>query len=214
MKSEHFLSAKKMELKVQGNPGQGNSFNDVTVDGGSYNPNAKNVYHYYSVSGLSRMGTYFQRLMEEIQKNVTDDIIEDLLFYKTKLDGTKDVEEKLSDGGFQQSKIQEAVRLKEMYAKKALLYDCYPSAQKINLTLFARIKHEFDDTIFPLIKQGQPLAVVMQQIRMKIVIPIMELIEENGAHDEYLNYTEDHIYGMIYYLTGMCHLNWKDYDNL
>ena len=101
-----------------------------------------------------------------------------------------------------------------MYAKIAMQYDCYPSAQKIIHSLFARIKHEFDDNIFPLIEGQQPLNIVMERIREKIVIPIRDMLEANGAHDSVLGFNEDHIYGMIYYLTGMCHLNWKDYDNV
>ena len=135
-------------------------------------------------------------------------------YYQTKLEGTKDVEEKLTDGGFRPSRIAEAKRLKEMYAKIAMQYDCYPSAQKIIHSLFARIKHEFDDNIFPLIEGQQPLNIVMERIREKIVIPIRDMLEANGAHDSVLGFNEDHIYGMIYYLTGMCHLNWKDYDNV
>ena len=100
-----------------------------------------------------------------------------------------------------------------MYAKLAFQYDCYPSAQKIFHSLFARIKHEFDTSIFPLIEQKQPLNTVMEQIRLKIVIPIRDMLETNGAYDKYMGLNEDHIYGMIYYLTGMCHLNWKDYDD-
>ena len=54
----------------------------------------------------------------------------------------------------------------------------------------------------------------MQQVHEKIVVPISDMLNANGAYDTYLNFNEDHIYGMIYYLTGMCHLNWKDYDNV
>lgn len=205
-----------MDLKVTGDPGQGNTYNETRLQGvGSYNPNAREVnhYHYNSASG-SRMDSYFQSLLDEIEQHSTAEIIEELKAYTTKLDGTKDVEEKLTDGGFRPSRIEEAMRLKEMYAKKAMLYSCYPSAQKIILYLFAQIKHEFNTSIFPLIEDGEPLRTVMEQIRTRIVKPIMQSLDANGAHDRYLNFTDDHIYGMIYYLTGMCHLNWKDYDNL
>ena len=141
-------------------------------------------------------------------------MFDSLKYYQTKLDGTKGVEEKLADGGFRPAKIQEAKRLKELYAKIAMRYDCYPSAQKIIYDLFARIKHEFDTSIFPLIEQQQPVTILMQNIRNKIVIPIRDMLESNGSHDTVLGFNEDHIYGMIYYLTGMCHLNWKDYDNI
>lgn len=184
---------------------------------GSVNPNATSVndtYNFYGTALPTRMDAYFQSLLKEIENGITEDVFDALDYYKTKLDGTKDLEEKLTDGGFRPSRIAEAKRLKEMFAKIAMRYDCYPSAQKIIHSLFARIKHEFDDNIFPLIESQQPLNIVMKQIRESIVIPIRDMLEANGAHDTVLGFNEDHIYGMIYYLTGMCHLNWKDYDNV
>lgn len=184
---------------------------------GSVNPNATSVndtYNFYGTALPTRMDAYFQSLLKEIENGITEDVFDALDYYKTKLDGTKDLEEKLTDGGFRPSRIAEAIRLKEMFAKIAMRYDCYPSAQKIIHSLFARIKHEFDDNIFPLIESQQPLNIVMKQIRENIVIPIRDMLEANGAHDTVLGFNEDHIYGMIYYLTGMCHLNWKDYDNV
>lgn len=179
-------------------------------------PNAREATtNIYTTSRPSRLESYFQRLMEEIKKNVvTEEVIDDLIYYNTKLDGTKDVEEKLRDGGFKESRIQEAVRLKEVYAKQAMRYDCYPSAQQIILVLFARIKREFETSIEPMIEDEAPLREVMQAVRSKIVSPIMQTLETDGSLDKYLQFTEDHVYGMIYYLTGMCHLNWKDYDNV
>lgn len=184
---------------------------------GSVNPNATSVNDTYNIHNAvvpSRMDTYFQRLIEEIQQNVKAEIIDELLYYTTEKDGTLGMERKLTDGGFREESILEALKQKEFYAKKSMRYDCYPSAQKIFLLLFARIKNEFNTSIYPLIEAQQPLPVVMSQLRQKIVNPIMDMLDAHGAHDQYLNFTEDHIYGMIYYLTGMCHLNWKDYDNV
>ena len=200
-----------MDVKIEGNPGQGNHFEENII---------RHVDEYYQQPTIykqergTRMGAYFQRLLEEIRGNVKEEVIDDLLYYTTRLDGTKGMEEKLMDGGFRPNKIEEAKRFKELYAKKATRFDCYPAAQQINLNLFSRIKNEFDTNIYPLIENGESLIVVMQQIRERIVLPIMTLIENAGANDTSLQYTEDHIYGMIYYLTGMCHLNWKDYDNV
>ena len=170
-------------------------------------------YNYYGAAP-SRLDAYFQRLIEEIEKNVTAETIDELLYYTTQKDGTLGMERKLLDGGFRQERIMEALRQKEFYAKKSMRFDCYPSAQRIFLLLFARIKNEFNTSIYPLIEAQEPLDVVMSQLRQKIVQPIMDMLDEGGAHDQYLNFTEDHVYGMIYYLTGMCHLNWKEYDNV
>jgi hypothetical protein len=68
--------------------------------------------------------------------------------------------------------------------------------------------------VFPLIKQEAGTDLVMQCIQEKVVGPIMAQLNIDGATDEDLHYNSDHIYGMVYYLTGMCHLNWKDYDNV
>lgn len=162
----------------------------------------------------SRLSATFERLEKEILANTTKEVIDDLLMYTTKLDGTKGLEEKLQDGGFKKSFIQKATLQKEMYAKKATKYECYPAAQEIILSLFARIKNEFDVRIYPMITRGADVSSIMQKVHNQIVSPILQMIEANGAEDQSLYFNMDHIYGMIYYLTGMCHLNWKDYDNI
>ena len=162
----------------------------------------------------SRLYATFERLEQEILNNTTQEVIDELLMYTTKLDGTKGLEEKLQDGGFQKMFIQKAIIQKEMYAKRATKYECYPAAQEIILSLFARIKNEFDVRIYPMIITGVDVPLIMQEVHKQIVSPILQMIETNGANDQSLYFNMDHIYGMIYYLTGMCHLNWKDYDNI
>lgn len=181
---------------------------------GSYNPNATNSTTNIYNGGATRMGAYFRQLHQEIQDRTTRKIIDDLLFYTTKLDGTKGMEEKLHDGGFSDGFIRAALRKKQQYAKKAMQFDCYPSAQEINLLIFADIINAFTVYIEPMIDREDPVDAVMEKIHEKVVAPIMTKINENGAEDQDLRYTTDHIYGMIYYLTGMCHLNWINYDNV
>lgn len=162
----------------------------------------------------SRLFATFERLEQEILNNTRKEVIDELLLYTTKLDGTKGLEEKLQDGGFQKMFIQKAIIQKEMYAKRATKYECYPAAQEIILSLFARIKNEFDVRIYPMIIKGADVPSIMQEVHKQIVSPILQMIETNGENDQSLYFNMDHIYGMIYYLTGMCHLNWKDYDNI
>lgn len=162
----------------------------------------------------SRLSATFERLEQEILNNTRKEVIDELLLYTTKLDGTKGLEEKLQDGGFQKMFIQKAIIQKEMYAKRATKYECYPAAQEIILSLFARIKNEFDVRIYPMIIKGVDVPSIMQEVHKQIVSPILQMIETNGENDQSLYFNMDHIYGMIYYLTGMCHLNWKDYDNI
>lgn len=162
----------------------------------------------------TRMSATFERLKKEICEHTTKEVMDDLMMYKTKLDGTKGLEEKLQDGGFNSASIQNAKWQKEAYAKKATKYECYPAAQDIFLDLFGRIKSDFYVNIYPLILQGYNISEIMKEIHKQIVLPIMNILNEDGENDMYLYLTVDHIYGMLYYLTGMCHLNWKDYDNV
>lgn len=177
--------------------------------------NVKENYGSISIgNNKSRLAATFERLEKEILNNTTKEVIDDLLMYTTKLNGTKGLEEKLQDGGFKKMSIQKAIIQKEMYAKKATRYECYPAAQEIILSLFARIKNEFDIKIYPMILNGSDVSSIMQEVHRQIVSPILQMIETNGANDQSLYFNMDHIYGMVYYLTGMCHLNWKDYDNI
>ena len=186
--------------------------NDSTV---GTQANVKENYGYISIgNSRSRLYATFERLEQEILNNTTQEVIDELLMYTTKLDGTKGLEEKLQDGGFQKMFIQKAIIQKEMYAKRATKYECYPAAQEIILSLFARIKNEFDVRIYPMIIKGADVPSIMQEVHKQIVSPILQMIETNGENDQSLYFNMDHIYGMIYYLTGMCHLNWKDYDNI
>lgn len=198
-----------MDLKVTGNPGQGNTFEDNTYEHIDDYYDHPTIYHQ---ERNTRMASDFQRLRQEILSGVKIEIIEELRQYITVLDGSRSFEQKLKDGGFKTSNIEEASRLMLLYAKKAEKLDCYPSAQQIFSDLFASIKHEFYDSVFPLIEDGSSLRDVMTAIRKNIVKPTMKLLNENGAYDEDMHLTEDHIYGMIYYLTGMCHINWTEYN--
>ena len=115
-----------MDLKVTGNPGQGNTFEDNTYE------HIDDYYDHptiYRQERNTRMASDFQRLRQEILSGVKIEIIEELRQYITILDGSRSFEQKLKDGGFKTYNIEEASRLMLLYAKKAEKLDCYPSAQ-------------------------------------------------------------------------------------
>jgi len=162
--------------------------------------------------------TRFSKRFEKLNKEVTSDerydgIMESLKYYLTKLDGI-DMPTKLIDGGFKESEIIEATRKKERYAKKLELNKFFESAQWIDSQLFGKIKMNFEAFILPLINKGTSKDEILKEVVLKVVQPILNLINIEGENDEVLNYNADDIFGMIYYLTGQCHLNWKDYDRL
>ena len=179
----------------------------------SVNPAATTVNNnYYGNAETSRMAADFEKLRYEIRKGITQNIFDELDYYLTELPGTKPAEDKLSDGHFSDYQIREAMRQKDLYARRAEKYKYYPAAQQIIYDIFCSIKNEFYASIYPMVETSQPLADILLALRTNIVKPLMEKLERNGASDEYLRFSEDHIYGMIYYLTGMCHLNWTVYS--
>ena len=166
------------------------------------------------VNSKTRFSKRFEKLNNEIKNNTQyEGIFDDFEYYNTKLDGI-DMPSKLEDGGFSDRQIQYATMKKEKYAKKAEKYKFFESAQWIDSQLFAKIKLEFDIHIEPLVKQGIEKRDIMQAVSEKIVRPVLELINTEGEDDEFLNYDAEDVLGMIYFLTGKCHINWKDYDNI
>ena len=200
----------EINLNVKGNPGTGNSFNDTNIRKvDNYNPNAREVNNYYTQSE-SRLEGWFLGLNEEIKNDIRlQKKLDDIKRYRTKLPHTIGLEAKLKDGGFSQSAIDKARRLKMYYAKKSTRFQYYESAQLIDSYLFAKLCNRFDTYILPNI-ESQPLSEINQMVYEMVVQPIIDEINANGSCDHHLCYTEDDIFGMLYYLTGNCHINWKE----
>lgn len=204
-----------MEININGNPGSGNRYDDVKIHQvGSYNPNATEVHIHQQVGGQnSRMASWFRKLKEEIDH---DDKLQkkmaDIMRYRTKLPHTLGLKRKLQDGGYNKTAIDKACRLKQGYAKKATKYQYYEMANRIDDYLFAILSNRFDDYVYPLIVNQRPLADIKQAVSEQVIIPVMKELNENGEDDIYLCYTTDDILGMLYNLTGNCHINWANYD--
>ena len=161
----------------------------------------------------TRLEIFFRKLLDEVNRDIRiQDTIEDIKYYKTVLDGSKGLEEKLQDGGFSQRDIDIALRKKQKYAKKAEKNQFYESAQKIDSLIFGKIKTDFESEIYPLIKNDESLDVVIKKVNEFVIKPMVDKIEQDGADDTILCYSSEDIMGMLYYLTGCCHINWKDYN--
>ena len=202
----------EINLNVEGDPGTGNSYNKTKIDKvDNYNSNVRDVYNNYYTQSESRLGGWFRRLNEEINNDIRlQKKLDDIKCYRTKMRHTIGLEAKLKDGGFSQSAIEKARRLKMYFAKKSMRFQYYESAQRIDIYLFAKICHRFDTYILPNI-ESQPLSEINQMVYEMVVRPIVDEINANGSCDRHLCYTEDDIFGMLYYLTGNCHINWKEY---
>lgn len=162
----------------------------------------------------TRFSKRFEKLNNEVASDVRyEGVMESLKYYLTKLDGV-DTSTKLTDGGFKENEIIDALSKKDKFAKKLQLNRFYESAQWIDSQLFAKIKMNFDAFIIPLINNGTSKDEILAAVVIKVIKPILDLINVEGENDEFLNYNADDIFGMVYYLTGQCHLNWKNYDSI
>lgn len=205
-----------MEIDINGDPGTGNHFDDVHIQQvDNYSPNAKqaifNTIHQDKAE--SRLACWFRKLNDEFEKdNKLKKKFDDIRRYKTKLPHTIGLDQKLKDGGFSDKAIEKARRLKQYFAKKSTKFQYYESAQRIDSYLFAKVCSSFDTYVMPLIEQATHLTDIKRAVYEQVILPIMNELNENGAADACLCYNEDDIYGMLYYLTGNCHINWTDYD--
>ena len=138
-------------------------------------------------------------------------IRDDIKAFKTKLPRSIGLKQKLADGGFGAHFYHDASRQKLQFCKKSTRYQYYESAQRIDSYLLAKVKSNFDNYVMPLIGAVSK-SEVKQAIYEKVVKPIMDEINRYGVDDDCLCYTDADIYGMLYMLTGNCHINWKDYD--
>ena len=150
--------------------------------------------------------TRWQKRFEELKRQVENDeryatFIDDFEEYNTIKDGIG-LEKKLSDGKFNETEINRALRLKEKYAKRVVKDEMFLAQQKIDVEIFSIIDNGFYTYVYPLILENQSKK------------PILEILNKEGAEDNYLDYNANDIFGMVYFLTGKCHLNWKNYDTL
>lgn len=205
-----------MELDIKGNPGNNNSFQDNQVDRtASFNPNAKEVHvnqYLQQQSPDYRLISCFRELQEEV---MNDDRLQkkldDIKRYRTRLPRTIGLKAKLQDGGFSKEAIDKACRQKQYYAKKSTKYQYYEGAQKIDSYLFAIVSSRFDTYVMPLIVKQSPLDVIKKVVYEQVIMPVVDKLAFNGEKDTELRYNIDDIFGMLYYLTGNCHINWKEY---
>lgn len=204
-----------MEININGNPGTGNRYEDVKLEQvGSYNPNAKEVHiHQPAAEHNNRLDTWLRKLQEDFDNNIQiREKMDSIRRYHTKLPHTLGLKRKLQDGGFTKTAIDKACRLKQSYAKKATKYQYYEMANRIDNYLFAIVSNHFDVYVLPLIEAEKPLREIKQAVYEKVIIPVVDELNVNGAEDTCLCYTTDDIFGMLYYLTGNCHINWAIYD--
>lgn len=187
----------------------GNNNNDITQQN-----NFGSIQGDVRLTPKTRWQKRFEKLQEEVKSDKRyESFIEDFNTYNTIQDGIG-LEQKLIDAGFSQREILRAMKFKEKYAKRVVMGEMFHAQQEIDVEIFSIIDNNFETYVYKKVIENCDKSVILECLMEKVVQPILEILNKEGESDDFLNYTANDIYGMIYFLTGKCHLNWKDYDSL
>jgi hypothetical protein len=141
---------------------------------------------------------------ERVHDVKLNEIIEELEYFYSRLEGDViGLEQKLEKAKCQ-TLIPTALIAKERFRKKLEKYQFSEAAQKINVELLGRVFSKFQNQIAPKLQDEIPAQEVADLIQEKIVEPVRSALLEN-----LLDITEVEINGMLYFLTGNCHVTWK-----
>jgi len=154
---------------------------------------------------ISPMTALTETLKRELRDNKEiQSILPTLGHYMSLVDGDDVIglEEKLRAANRDQE-IEKALGKKEIIAKRLQKHSTYRSAQEIYILVLGNILERFKAYVTPLIESGAPDAEIKICIFENVVNPTMNMMEQNA-----LKIYWDEIWGMIYFLTGNCHIKW------
>ncbi|RKS14321.1 ABC-three component system protein [Flavobacterium sp. 120] len=151
---------------------------------------------------------YMQDLISKFKEDEKNncritDIIDNLNHYSVNIDDDEvfDLQYKLEAGG-RSSEYKRAALLKERISKKIKLNEQSEAAQEIYAYVLSQICSDFHLYVKPHLSENT-IPNINILIDEKVIKPAMETLGENV-----LRLLKDDINGMIYFLTGNCHIKW------
>ncbi|NNU33699.1 hypothetical protein HK413_05235 [Mucilaginibacter sp. S1162] len=144
----------------------------------------------------------------EVEKNANPELkalCDELNFLNTQVQNEKVIglEAKLIAGN-KQPIVDYALELKQKFYMKLMRTSQYSMvAQDINIYILSKIKRTFIMEIFTMICAGESELKINMLIAERIINPVKTDLGIN-----LFKYTEEDIMGMIFYLTGNCHIKW------
>jgi len=148
---------------------------------------------------------YEKFILEEKSNPVFKSFINDLDYYNSQIGDEVIIglDNKLTAGN-RTNIIWYAKEVKERFHKKLLQTSQFSEvAQKINVYLLATVRSYYMLEVYPHICNNEDPTLINSLIATKIVNP---LTVELG--DNLFDFTPDDIQGMLYFLTGNCHIKW------
>lgn len=124
-------------------------------------------------------------------------------FKKKHVENLRDLRTKLTDGG-RDNLVDIAIDSKERVTKKIHRFSLYKSAQDIYTYLLTNIRTAFKHTVENRIKSGKFETFEIDDIvRNEIIEPFFNNIQGSSLYIDV-----DELYGILYLLTGNCHIEW------
>lgn len=113
------------------------------------------------------------------------------------------LEQKLKNGG-REDLIDIAIERKDLFSKRLLKSQLTQRRQGVFIYILQKITFSFEDTVRPLMKKGVENEVIDGVIMHGIIDAIYrDVMAEDPTVDQSM------ISGMLYFLTGKCHLIWE-----
>ena len=153
---------------------------------------------------------YLEELYEKFQKEKETcpefkEMCSELDYLNSQVENDKVIglEEKLKAGGRERI-LDYAAKMKEKFHKKLMLYSQYSNAaQDINIYILSKVQRGFMMDVYTLICNNESESKIDAMIDEKIINPVKAELGIN-----LFKYDEGDIMGMIFFLTGNCHIKW------
>lgn len=166
----------------------------------------------YGTSGTAgtRMAQLIERYKAETEKdrNLREMVAKLREWHERPEGDVIGLEEKLLRGG-RPDLVDFAVVAKEKFARVMMRHENSPAAQEIFAYVLAQVWVIFTDMVYPRLVAKDPPDVISRLLVENIYPRIDALLEENP-----LGLDQAQIKGMIFWLTGNCHLKWAPDVNL
>lgn len=186
--------------------GENQAGRDVVID--RRVDNSDHSIHNHFGRHMSGLGRRIEQYKVEITNGYQIGIIIDSLqHYHDNVDGPTVIglDEKLKRANRQQE-VEMANKLKELFCKKLVANQLFKSAQEIFVVLLGIMYELFQCHVQPLINAGASADDINKAVFEHVLQPLFEKIE---AEDNALNLLMPDLRGMLYFLTGNCHIKWK-----
>ena len=171
----------------------------------------KNKYVYnFNFQNIGSMKNQIEQIYDDLLSNCEGEcsgFLEEMKEFNTRYNDDKEVlglEEKLKKGD-RSDQYKFAMRTKEKFMKLILKSEYSESKQELLIILLDFVLCEFESKIYPEVcsNQSHERIFIENLITNYIVLPIEKILGDN-----ILKIRRQDIYGMIYYLTGNCHIKW------